>query len=139
MSSGRIALVVDAAKGAASTARLAPVAEALAAVGLVPEFVAYDDHSYEPARSRLVDADGALVWVDPIAGDGRERTGLDALLKEIAARGVIVSAHPDTIDAMGTKEVLYRTRELGWGSDTRVYRTTGEFRREFPKVLSDPG
>ena len=137
--SGRVALVIDASKAEASETRLRPMAEALGAVGLAPEFVAYDDHCFDAARSRLVAADGALVWVDPISGDGRERTRLDALLREVAARGVLVSAHPDTILAMGTKEVLYRTRELGWGCETHLYRTTDEFRSEFPKVLTELG
>ena len=42
--------------------------------------------------------------------------GLDALLRDVAAQGVWVSAHPDVILKMGTKEVLYRTRAMGWGS-----------------------
>jgi glutathione synthase/RimK-type ligase-like ATP-grasp enzyme len=137
--SGRVTLVIDAAKASASEKRLWPVAEALAEVGLASAFVAYDDHSFDAARSQLLNADCALVWVDPISGDGRERTRLDALLREIAARGVVVSAHPDTILSMGTKEVLYRTRELGWGCDTHLYETTDEFRSEFPKVLTELG
>src|SRR5689334_10361694 len=88
--SGRVTLVIDASKAEASETRLQPIAEALHAVGLAPEFVAYDDHCIDAARSRLVDADCALVWVDPISGDGRERTRLDALLREVAARGVLV-------------------------------------------------
>jgi len=36
---------------------------------------------------------------------------------------------------MGTKEVLYRTRELGWGSDTHMYSTVEEFRAQFPATL----
>ena len=137
--SGRVALVIDASKASASETRLRPVAEALADVGLESAFVAYDDHSFDAARSQLLDADCALVWVDPISGAGRERTRLDALLREIAARGVVVSAHPDTILEIGTKEVLYRTRELGWGCDTHLYETTDQFRSEFPKVLTELG
>ena len=40
---------------------------------------------------------------------------------------------------MGTKEVLYRTRHLGWGADTHLYRTPGEFRDAFPARLRDAG
>jgi hypothetical protein len=29
---------------------------------------------------------------------------------------------------MGTKEVLYRTKHLGWGTDTRLYGTASAFR-----------
>ncbi len=36
---------------------------------------------------------------------------------------------------MGTKEVLHRTRHLGWGTDTHLYRTLQAFREEFPRRL----
>ena len=63
--------------------------------------------------------DGVLVWVNPIH-DGRNRANLDALLREMAASGVWVSAHPDVILKMGTKEVLHRTRTMSWGCDTAL-------------------
>ncbi|MGY4567113.1 hypothetical protein ACVWY5_000182 [Bradyrhizobium sp. USDA 3256] len=34
-----------------------------------------------------------------------------------------VSAHPNVFLKMGTKEVLYRTRSRGWGSDKALYQT----------------
>jgi hypothetical protein len=71
--------------------------------------------------------DGVLVWIDPISGE-RDRSLLDRQLRQIAAGGTWVSAHPDTIQRMGTKEVLYRTRSLGWGADTRLYRSVDELR-----------
>ena len=37
-----------------------------------------------------------------------------------------MSAHPDVILKMGVKEVLHRTRHLGWGTDTHLYRTPVE-------------
>ena len=43
------------------------------------------------------------------------RANLDALLREVAGRGVWVSAHPDMILKMGTKEMLHRTC-TGWTS-----------------------
>ena len=73
-------------------------------------------------RAQLLQVDGVLVWVDPIQ-DGRTRFELDAMLREIAARGIWVSAHPDVTQKMGVKEMLYTTRHLGWGTDTRLYRT----------------
>jgi hypothetical protein len=36
---------------------------------------------------------------------------------------------------MGTKEVLYRTRQLGWGTDTHLYPTFSEFVERFPTRL----
>jgi hypothetical protein len=40
---------------------------------------------------------------------------------------------------MGVKEVLHRTRHLGWGSDTHLYRTERGFRDEFPSRLRSAG
>jgi hypothetical protein len=37
-----------------------------------------------------------VEWDNPIH-EGRNRANLDALLREVAARGVWVSAHPDVI------------------------------------------
>jgi hypothetical protein len=85
-------------------------------------------------REQLLGVDGVLVWVDPLSG-GRTRAVLDPLLREVAASGPWVSAHPDTIQKMGTKEVLYRTRHLGWGMDTRLYRTAAQFAAEFSGLL----
>jgi hypothetical protein len=36
------------------------------------------------------------------------------MLADGAASGVFVIAHPDVIAKMDTKEVLFRTRSLGW-------------------------
>ncbi len=54
----------------------------------------------------------------------------------MAARGVWVSAHPDVILKMGTKEVLHRTRTMGWGCDTALYRTAEAMRVELPARLA---
>ena len=40
---------------------------------------------------------------------------------------------------MGVKEVLYRTRHLGWGTDTHLYRSAAEFAAEFPARLRAAG
>jgi len=40
---------------------------------------------------------------------------------------------------MGVKEVLYRTKHLGWGSDTHLYRTAAEFSAAFPPRLQSSG
>jgi hypothetical protein len=83
----------------------------------------------------LLQVDGVLVWFNPIEG-GRDRSLLDAMLRDVAAAGVFVSAHPDVILKLGTKEVLYRTRELGWGCDTHLYATLDDMRRELPVKLA---
>ncbi len=61
------------------------------------------------------------------------------MLREVASEGVWVSAHPDTIVKMGTKEILYRTRELGWGSETFLYGSLEAFTEQFPARLDAGG
>jgi len=109
--------------------------EELAAVGIHAEPAVYDEEFADEVRAQLLQANGVLVWVDPIH-QGKTREGLDPLLREIAARGPWVSAHPDVILKMGVKEVLHRTRHLGWGTDTHLYRNAAEFRASFPGRLA---
>src|SRR5215471_6504081 len=99
------------------TSRFKSIFAALADVGVAAEPVVYEDDVLDPVRAQLATPDGVLVWVNPIH-EGRNRVNLDALLREVAARAVWVSAHPDVILKMGTKEVLHRTRTMSWGCDT---------------------
>jgi hypothetical protein len=117
------------------TGRFKAMFAALADVGVNAKPVVYEDDVLDEVRAQLVTFDGVLVWVNPIH-EGRNRVKLDALLREIAARGVWVSAHPDVILKMGTKEVLYRTRMMGWGCDTVLYRTAEAMRAELPIGLT---
>src|SRR6185295_225952 len=104
-------------------------------VGVDAEPVVYEDDVLDAVRAQLAALDGVLVWVNPIH-EGRSRAKLDALLREVADRGVWVSAHPDVILKMGTKEVLHRTRTMSWGCDTALYRTAGQMRTELPARLA---
>ena len=110
------------------------VFEELAAVGIDAVPAVYADDIVEEVRQQLLAVDGVLVWVNPIH-QGQNRAKLDALLREVAARGIWVSAHPDIILKMGTKEVLHRTRTMSWGSDTAVYHTAEAMRTELPERL----
>jgi len=126
-------LALDAAKP--QDDRFLPVFAALADVGVTAVPVGYSDETAEQVRGQLRDYDGVLVWVDPIAA-GQDRTVLDSVLRDVSADGVWVSAHPDVIREIGTKEVLYRTRHLGWGTDTYLYATFAGFAEEFPARLA---
>jgi hypothetical protein len=131
----------DAPKWNASTPeeyRLHLVFEALSAFGIEAEPALYADDTAGQVRAQLLRCDGVLVWVDPIS-QGRDRVVLDALLRDVASNGVWVSTHPDVILKMGVKEVLHRTRHLGWGTDTHLYRDAGAFREEFPPRLRAAG
>src|SRR6516225_4133510 len=112
--------------------------EELAAVGIDAEPAVYDEEFAEEVREQLLEADGILVWVDPIH-QGKTRAALDPMLRDVASRGPWVSAHPDVILKMGVKEVLHRTRYLGWGTDIHLYSNEAEFRRAFPPLLQAAG
>ena len=114
------------------------VFEELAVLGVHAEPAVYADNIAGEVREQLLTVDGVLVWVDPIH-EGQTRTVLDAMLRDVASRGPWVSAHPDVILKMGVKEVLYRTKHLGWGTDTHLYRTAADFGDGFPSRLRSAG
>jgi hypothetical protein len=114
--------------------KLRGVIEAFSALGVPAEPVIYSDDTVERVREQLLGLDGALVWVNPIE-QGLDRSRLDALLREISAAGVWVSAHPDVISRMATKQVLVDTRQMSWGTETALYRTGAELRSGLPARL----
>jgi hypothetical protein len=116
--------------------KLHGVFAAFAALGVNAEPVVYADDRVDEVRDQLHTLDGVLVWVNPIQG-GLDRTKLDSLLREVSEAGVWVSAHPDVITRMATKRVLYDTREMGWGSDTRLYLAPSELWAGLAASLAD--
>jgi hypothetical protein len=114
---------------------LGPLLSDFADLDIAAQHVVYADEATNEVRDELSELDGVVVWVNPIQ-DGANRAQLDALLREVADAGVFVSAHPEIIDKMGTKEVLFVTRGLGWGTDTAIYRSVQEFAQTFPVRLA---
>ena len=111
--------------------------------GLITEFaqrniavvhVVFEDQWSDAVLKEILSLDGVLVWVNPIQ-NGANRSVLDPLLRTAAESGVWVSANPDVILKLGTKEVLFRTRHLGWGSDVEQYENAFEFSQRFPDRL----
>lgn len=139
---GRIALVwrgdSSAEPPTPGATRFHLIFSALQAVGLAAEPVLYSEEAEDQVRARLLAVDGVLVWVDPL-GAGKDRSRLDRLLRDVAARGVWVSADPDVILKMGVKEVLHVTRKLSWGGDTDLYASAEEFNQRFPACLAARG
>lgn len=138
---GRIAIVYpgdygDRANATAENNRFADLFRAFAAAGLHAEPAVYHDDFCAEVRDQLMRLDVVLVWVNPIQ-DGRNRAILDSMLREVAAAGIFVSAHPEIILKLGTKEVLYRTGDIGWGCDTHLYDTMDQMCRELPVRLAD--
>jgi hypothetical protein len=118
--------------------RYSRVFEELIALGIDAQPVVYADDIADEVREQLMAFDGVLVWVNPIH-EGQTRKVLDAALRDVAARGPWVSAHPDVILKMGVKEVLHRTKHLGWGTETYLYRTMTDFLTDFPPRLRSRG
>src|SRR5687768_7954519 len=113
----RIAIVypgdyADRANATPENKRFADLFRAFAAQGIHAEPAVYRDHFCEEVHDQLMQVDAVLVWVNPIQ-DGRNRSVLDAMLREVADAGIFVSAHPDVILKLGTKDILYRTRDIG--------------------------
>jgi hypothetical protein len=117
---------------------LGPLFQAFEDLGVATDRVIYADDAVEDVRKQLFGLDGVLVWVNPIQ-DGANRRQLDALLRDVSSSGVWVSAHPEVIRKMGTKEVLFKTRSLGWGTETDVYDSPRDLAERFPSRLARTG
>jgi hypothetical protein len=107
----------------------------LARAGIAVEAAVYHDDFCAEVEAQLSRLRGVLVWHNPIEG-GRTRERLDAMLRRVAARGVFVSAHPDTILRMGTKDVLVEVRDLPFGSDTHRVDSIAHLKAELPQRLA---
>ena len=120
------------------TCRLRGVFAAFAALGVAAVPVVYSDERAEAVGEQLRQLDGVLVWVNPLE-QGLDRSTLDPLLRDAAAAGVWVSAHPEVILKMATKMVLVDTKEMSWGTDTRLYQSASELHDELPARLLERG
>src|SRR3954454_7565420 len=120
--------------GVRETCRLHGVFAAFAGLGVTAEPVVYTDEGADAVREQLLGLDGVLVWVNPVE-QGRDRSLLDPLLRDVAGAGVWVSAHPDVIGRLATKRVLVDTASLGWGSDAHLYESVEALAAELPARL----
>lgn len=114
--------------------RFAALFEALATAGVAAEPAVYHDDFADEVAAQLKRAALVLVWCNPIEA-GRPRHRLDTLLREVADSGVVVSAHPDAILRLGTKDVLLDTRELPFGSDVHRIDSLAQLVAELPARL----
>lgn len=103
---------------------------------ITAEPAVYNDKFIEEVRNQLKRVDGVLVWVNPIE-DGTNRSILDDMLRDIASSGIFVSTHPDVILKMGTKEILFQTREMDWGGDIHLYKNIQELRQQLSVRLAN--
>ena len=136
MNNYSIALLIFGEPGSARNALTEEKYKKLAAhfieEGFEVSSVLYHDTIAGKLAKELSKYNAILVWVNPIEQQG-DRKMLDALLMKLSTQGCFVSAHPDTILKMGTKEVLYRTRKTEFGGDTKLYHSFADFKERFLK------
>ena len=116
--------------------RFADLFEAFSAAGVAVEPAIYHDDFAPEVLAQIGRVDGVLVWHNPIEG-GRDRSTLDALLRQAAAQGVFVSTHPDVILKLGTKDVLLSVRDLPFGSDVHRVDSLEQLRTVLPGRLAE--
>ena len=102
--------------------------------GFTVESVFYNDGLASELALRLPVFDAVLVWVNPVE-QGNDRKRLDELLMKISSQNCFVSTHPEVILKMGTKDILYKTREMDWGGDVKMYTSFEFFAKHFPVSL----
>jgi hypothetical protein len=113
-----------------------PLADALSDAGFNVKSVLYHDSKVKQLETELERFSAVLVWVNPIMEQGMDRRNLDKLLIDLSNKGVYISANPEVILKLGTKEVLYSTRDMDWGGDTEIYRNYYDFEKYFFNSLN---
>jgi hypothetical protein len=114
--------------------RFAALFDAFARAGVHAKPAVYHDDFADEVEAQLQGAAVVLVWCNPIEG-GRRRDRLDAMLRRLADAGTTVSAHPDAILKLGTKDVLVDTRDLPFGSDVVRVGSLQQLEAELPGRL----
>lgn len=129
-----IGILIYAAPGtsrnALTEAKYSKLAEHFIEKGFDVHSVSYNDSIATKLEEELKNYDAILVWVNPIE-QGNNRTVLDDLLRRLSDHGCFVSAHPDVILKIGTKEILYATRNEEFGGDVKLYASVEEFEEKF--------
>lgn len=97
--------------------------------GFAIDSVLYHDSVCERLEIELQKYAALLVWVNPIE-QGHSRKELDALLSKLS-KDRFVSAHPETILKMGTKEILYKLKDTDLGGDIKLYDSFEDFKLRF--------
>lgn len=121
-------------RGDPSESRFAALFDAFAVAGLRAVPAVYHDDFADEVEAQLRGVGVVLAWCNPIEG-GRRRDRLDAMLRRLAGQGIVVSAHPDAILKLGTKDVLFDTRDLPFGSDVHRVDSLAQLQAELPGRL----
>jgi len=140
MKAKSIALVLygdnNSTRNALTEEKYKALASSLLESGFNVESVLYNDSKADSLEKDLLRFNAVLVWVNPIE-QGFNRNRLDALLVNIAKNGVFVSTHPEIILKIGTKKVLYSTRDMDWSGDIEMYTEYNDFEKRFIASLNN--
>jgi hypothetical protein len=123
----------DRADPAAS--RFLKLFDAFAGADVATEPAVYHDDFHDEVLRQLLRVNGVLVWHNPIEA-GRDRSQLDTILRNVAAHGVFVSTHPDTILKLGTKDVLLAVSDLPFGTDVHRVDSLAQAHAQLPERLA---
>jgi hypothetical protein len=113
------------------------LADSLIEAGFNVESVLYHHSRATELITELEQFSAVLSWVNPRerTEHGKDNLDLDDVLLNISKKGVYVSTHPDIILKIGTKKVLYSTRNMDWGDDTELYADYEDFEKRFISSL----
>ena len=125
---------INSGRDALTEEKYKDLATSFSSQGFNIESVLYNDETADKLSAELLKYDAVLVWVNPIE-QGHDRKKLDSLLVEISGKGCFVSTHPEVILKMGTKDILYKTKDMDWGGDTKMYASYEDFTSRFPESL----
>ena len=114
-----------------------PLADFLIESGINVESVLYHSSKAKQLKTELERFDAVLSWVNPKERieRGTDNLNLDDILLSISKKGVFVSTHPEIILKIGTKRVLYTTRNMDWGGDIELYADYADFEKRFVSSL----
>jgi len=114
------------------------LAESLTESGFSVESVLYNYSKVKQLEHDLERFTAALSWVNPKERieRGADNLNLDDILLSILNKGVYVSTHPEIILKIGTKKVLYSTRNMDWGGDVELYSDYEDFEKRFINSLN---
>src|SRR4029078_6036654 len=133
MNNSSIALMIYGEPGSSKNALTDEKYKKLAAhfteKGFTVDSVLYHDSICSKLENDLLKYAAILVWVNPIE-QGTRRKQLDAFLTGLA-KDRFVSAHPDTILRIGTKEILYKIGDTDFVGGTKLCNSFQDFKKRF--------
>lgn len=125
-------------RNAATEEKYRLLVERMTLAGWQVKTLGYRAAKQEAVRLAALSCDALLVWINPIE-PGLDRAVLDSFLRGLAKEGLLVSAHPDAILKIGTKDVLVATQSMGWSVDACAYRSFADFSAHFPARVQRDG